>query len=171
MWYSAFSNLLSTQSASRAWTWCEVQPDAIIGFTPNGSTFSLAAHWATYLSLYAHIEGPGANVPFAGTASAYESLFNEASADIIARFGIWASLHPEKCGGGQLFNIGDSAKPARMSERWPALAAQFGLNGVGPVDDQASVPKPSEYVKEHVEVFEEKGIKTGQVFQAQFLDS
>lgn len=73
-WYSAFSNLLSTQSASRAWTWCEVRPDAIIRFTPNGSTFSLAAHWATYLSLYAHIEGPGANVPFPSTASAYNSL-------------------------------------------------------------------------------------------------
>jgi hypothetical protein len=58
-----------------------------------------------------------------------------------------------------------------MSERWPALAAQFGLNGVGPVDDQVSVLKPSEYVSEHVKILEEEGIKTGQVFQAQFLDS
>jgi hypothetical protein len=25
--------------------WCEVVPDAVVGFTPNGSGFSPAGHW------------------------------------------------------------------------------------------------------------------------------
>jgi len=70
-WYPASENLLSEQSKGRQWTWCEVRPDAIIGFTPNGSAFNLTAHWATYLSLYAHVEGKGAKVPFPGTEAAY----------------------------------------------------------------------------------------------------
>ena len=61
-----------------------------IGFVPNGSAFNLTARWATYLSLYALIE------PFPGTKGAWASLYNEASSDIIAKFSIWAALHPEK---------------------------------------------------------------------------
>ncbi|KAI9844854.1 MAG: hypothetical protein M1830_007580, partial [Pleopsidium flavum] len=135
LFHYALEDVLDEQSKEKNWTWCEIRPDAIVGFVPNGSAFNLTAHWASYLSLYALVEGKGAKVPFPGTESAYTSLFNEASADIIARFSIWAALHPEKTGRGQLFNIADEARPSRMSERWPALAKYFGLEGIGPVDD------------------------------------
>jgi hypothetical protein len=56
-----------------------------IGFTPNGSQFSLALYWAQYLSLYAynHGIGPGADnkekktieVPFSGNEAGANSLF------------------------------------------------------------------------------------------------
>ena len=119
-----------------------------IGFVPNGSTFNLTAHWASYLSTYALVEGKGAKVPFPGTQNAYASLFNEASAETIARFSIWAALHPEKTGGGQLFNIADQATPSRMAERWPVLAKYFGLEGSGPIDDR-NLLSPGEYIKKH----------------------
>jgi len=141
-----------------------------VGFVPNGSAFNLTAHWPSYLSSYALIEGRGAKVPFPGTESAYTSLFNEASADIIARFSIWAALHPEKAGGGQLFNVADEARPSRMSERWPALAKYFGLEGIGPVDD-LNVLKPGEYTKKHQHVLEEHCNKSNKVFKADFLDT
>lgn len=113
------------------------------------------AHWATYLSLYALVESKGAKIPFPGTESAYNAVFNEASAEIIARFSIWASLHPEKCGGGNLFNIADQAPPSSMRERWPAIAGYFGLEGVGPSGVSMDVLKPGEYIEKHKRVWEE----------------
>ena len=141
-----------------------------IGFVPNGSTFNLPAHWATYLSLYALVQGKGAKVPFPGTVAGYNALSNDASADIIARFSIWASLHPEKCGGGQLFNIADQARPSRMSERWPAITKWFGLEGVWPDVNAEDALKPGEYMEKHKRVLEEQGGKGSRVFKAEYLD-
>ena len=187
--YYAFRDLLTEQSKEKQWSWCEVCPDAIvsptlfqyvsacsdlssqkIGFVPNGSAFNLAAHWASYLSTYALVEGKGAKVPFPGTLHAYESQYNEASADIIAKCAIWAALHPGNSVNGQMFNIADQAKPSRMTERWPALASYFELEGTGPVDD-SDLLKPSEYIKKHQAILEKKGLKGTEVFKGEFLDS
>jgi len=148
-----------------------VRPDAIIGFVPNGSTFNLTAHWAAYLSTYSLVEGKGAKVPFPGTTKAFESHFNDASAEIIARFSIFASLHPEKCGGGKLFNIADQSKPTRMVERWPAICSFFGLEGVGPVEEGKGALLPGEYVEKNRDVLEERGVKGVSVWKGSFLDS
>jgi len=94
---------------------------------------------------------------------------NEASAELIARFSIWASVRTEKVGEAQLFNVADQAHPSRMSVRWLAFAKHFGLEGVGPAADD--VLKPSEYTKKHSHILEEHGIKSGQMFQAKFLVS
>lgn len=143
---------------------------AQVGFVPNGSAFNLTAQWANYLSLYALVESKGAEVPFPGTLKAYDSLYNEASADIIARCSIWAALHPEKAGGGQAFNIADQAKAESMRERWPRLAAYFGLQGIAPSED-LNVLKPSEYIAKHGTVLERVGVKNSPVFKSEFLDS
>lgn len=112
-----------------------------IGFTPNGSQFSLALHWAQYLSLYAYNHGIGPHsqetnldpveVPFPGTLSGAGSLFSPTSASTIARFMVYASLHPLTCGGGRLFNIADKETPSTYGAIWPELAKWFGLVAVG----------------------------------------
>ncbi|KAL9582632.1 MAG: hypothetical protein Q9212_003179 [Teloschistes hypoglaucus] len=189
--YPGMRAALTKASEGRQWTWCDIRPDAVvsltchvgsslqplrecssaqIGFVPNGSAFNLTAHWANYLSLYALVEGKGAKVPFPGTLKAYDSLYNEASADIIARCSIWAALHPEKVGGGHAFNIADQAKAESMRERWPRLAAYFGLQGIAPSEDP-NVLKPSEYIAKHGTVLEKVGIKSSPVFKSEFLDS
>ncbi|KAI1145491.1 hypothetical protein F4825DRAFT_443711 [Nemania diffusa] len=180
--YPAYRELLSTASEGRKWTWCEVCPDAIIGFTPNGSQFSLALHWAQYLSLYAHKNGVGQSskqdgtapveVPFPGNTAGAKSLFSPVSATKVARFMIYASLHPDVCGSGQLFNIADHETPCTYGEIWPRLANWFGLVGVGPPEDsQAQInslkvgelPKsdrhltPGEYIVKHRDVFTQCG--------------
>ncbi|KAL9604432.1 MAG: hypothetical protein Q9179_001848 [Wetmoreana sp. 5 TL-2023] len=167
--YPSMREILKHASAGTQWTWCDICPDAVIGFVPNGSAFNLTAHWATYLSLYALVEGKGAKVPFPGTTKAYNSLYNEASSEIIAKCSIWAALHPAKT-SGQTFNIADQAKPESMRERWPTLAAYFGLEGTGPAEGDG-VLKPSEYIAKHRGVFEKNGIKSSPVFQGDFLDS
>lgn len=116
------------------------------------------------------MEGKGAEVPFPGTLEGFDSLYNEASADVIARCSIWAALHPEKAGGGQAFNIADQAKAESMRERWPRLAAYFGLQGIAPSDDQ-NILKPSEYTAKHGAVLEKVGVKNSPVFKSDFLDS
>ena len=141
-----------------------------IGFVPNGSAFNLTSHWASYLSTYALVEGKGAKVPFPGLERTYDSLFNEASSTMIARFSIWAALHPEKTGNGEIFNIADEAKASSMRERWPAICRYFGLEGVAPVNDGTDQLKPSEYCKKHESIVEQHGVKPSSVWHADFLD-
>ncbi|TFK47055.1 hypothetical protein OE88DRAFT_1739080 [Heliocybe sulcata] len=167
-WYYTFQQILKTKSEGKSWTWCQVRPDAIVGFAPSGSTYSLAAHWAVYLSLYALVEGKGAKVPFPGNEAAWHALWTDASSSIIARAAIWASLHPEKT-AGELFNVADEARPVTNKERWPALAAYFGLEGTSPAGDDSSILKPSEYVTKHAHILAAKGLKV-QVWQGGHLD-
>ena len=85
---------------------------------------------------------------------------------------IYASLHPETCGGGRLFNIADNETPCRYGELWPQLAKWFGLVGVGPADnmqDQENTLKvgelpqgvqsltPGDYVAKHRDGFARHG--------------
>ena len=153
-----------------------------IGFTPNGSQFSLALHWAQYLSLYAYNNGigphvqeaksPAVEIPFAGNAASANSLFSPVSSKTIARFMIYASLHPETCGGGQLFNIADNETPCRYGEIWPQLAKWFGLVGLGPAENSRAqtntlkvgeLPQtspslsPGEYVAQYKGIFAQCG--------------
>ncbi|EJD42574.1 hypothetical protein AURDEDRAFT_115013 [Auricularia subglabra TFB-10046 SS5] len=145
VFYFAFQELLRKASSGKSWTWAELRPDAIIGFTPHGSTYNLTAHWAAYLSAYARVEGRGASVAFPGTVACYDAQSNDASAAILARTAIWASLHPGRT-GGETYNVADSAAPMTMRTRWPALAAYFGLVGAPP--DPAAT-RPGAYVKMH----------------------
>ncbi|KAJ5723754.1 hypothetical protein N7488_001789 [Penicillium malachiteum] len=180
--YPAYRELLHEASKGRSWTWCEVCPDAIIGFTPNGSQFSLALHWAHYLSLYADNHGIHLNesvkrdgtveVPFPGNVAGANSLFSPVASRTIARFMIYASFHPDRCGNGQMFNIADSETPCKYGEIWPRLAEWFGLVGVAPTEKEEdtegdlkvgelpqghSALTPGEYVKKYSDTFAARG--------------
>ncbi|KAJ5248909.1 hypothetical protein N7468_000360 [Penicillium chermesinum] len=178
--YPAYREMLTKASDGKSWTWCEVCPDTIIGFTPNGSQFSLALHWAQYLSLYAfnhdikprsQSKSSRVEVPFPGSTLGANSLHTPVSSKILARFMIYASLSPEKCGGGRLFNIADRAKPCTANEVWPQLASWFGLKGVQPPDTEPageelkagqlpnSTPNllPGEYTSRYQRLFAEYG--------------
>ncbi|RAL06951.1 uncharacterized protein BO97DRAFT_409335 [Aspergillus homomorphus CBS 101889] len=147
--YPVYRQILTTASANKSWTWCEVCPDAIIGFTPNGSQFSLALHWAQYLSLYAynHDVGPrtasgdreasaesgAVEVPFPGVQAAADAKFSPVSSATLVRFMVFASLRPGQCGGGRLFNVAD-CEEVTYGELWGAIAGWFGLVGGKPVE-------------------------------------
>lgn len=124
--YPTFRKVLTKASRDKGWTWAEVCPDAVIGFAPNGSGWSLAAHWAVYLFLWRQVHGADAEIHYPGTVKAYDSLYTEASTRTLARVVIHASLRPDTCGGGRLFNVADNDAAANMRTRWPQIVSWFG---------------------------------------------
>ncbi|KAL4880272.1 hypothetical protein BJY04DRAFT_79729 [Aspergillus karnatakaensis] len=162
--YPWFRQVLTAASKDREWTWSEVCPDAVVGFSPNGSGYSLALHWAQYLSLFAfnnknQIEKEGVvEVPFPGNEAGYRSLYTPVSGSILGRISIHAALHGEEC-GGKVINMMDNDKPVSASDLWPGIAAWFGLKGVGPSDNGGL--KPSEYIDKYRHLFAENGKPKG----------
>lgn len=133
---------------------------------PNNNFFCLAQHLALYLSLYRALNGDGAEVPFPGTDISWKCLSQDSSQDIIARFSIWASLHPETCGNGVAFNVEDAAQPTSWSTKWNTICEYFGLMGTPPPAD-GSAPQPAQYVIDHAKQWkdleQENGLQTGRV--------
>ncbi|KAL4869924.1 hypothetical protein BDV12DRAFT_184870 [Aspergillus spectabilis] len=160
--YPWFRRILTAASKDRNWTWSEVCPDAVVGFSPNGSAYSLALHWAQYLSLYAYNHRGSTDkqieVPFPGNEAGYQSLYTPVSGRILGRISIHAALHPESC-GEKVINMLDNDKPVRASDLWPGIAAWFGLKGVGPAKDDGV--KPSEYIDKYRHLFTENGRPKG----------
>lgn len=169
--YPHYRAMLSSESSGSGWSWCELVPDAIIGFTPNGSGFSLAGHWATNLSTHRLVHGEGAEILFPGVVDGYDSLFTETSASKLAKVAIFASLHPEEF-KERIFNVADSAEPSSMRESWPEIARYFNLTGVAPLPtSSASGEKPSEFIKQHKNVLDAAGAIGIDIWNAAQLDS
>ncbi|KAI3006683.1 hypothetical protein CBS147346_3583 [Aspergillus niger] len=49
---------LSWISQGKSWAFCELMPDLVVGFVPNNNYYCMAQILATYLALYAKINGP-----------------------------------------------------------------------------------------------------------------
>ena len=164
MFYYNQLDLLKGMSHGKSWTFCDVIPDVIVGFVPNNNIYCLAQALALYLSLVREIEGSGAEVVFPGTMESWSIHSNDSSQDIIARFAIYASLHPE-VSAGQTFNTADSARSSSWSVKWPIICDYFGLKGVAPT--KGSGPDPVRYIVENSErwlALEKKfGLQTGRV--------
>lgn len=165
MFYYAQIDMLKKLSAGKSWKWCEIIPDNIIGFVPNNNIYCLAQTLATYLALYAVVEGRGAECAFPGTDKSWSILSNESNQDIVAKFAIHASLHPELT-AGRRFNTADSATPSSWSRKWPVICEYFGLKGTAPPRG-GSGPQPGKYIEEHLEQWKElegnHGLQTGRV--------
>lgn len=147
LFYYPQIELLKELSKGKGWTWCEVIPDVVVGFVPNNNAYCLAQWLALYLSLYREINGAGAEVQFPGNEKSWTIKSNDSNQDMIGRFAVYASLHPEKT-AGQRYNIADNAKWSTWSVKWPIICDYFGLRGVGPPKN-GSGPEPSTYIHEN----------------------
>ncbi|PGH26444.1 hypothetical protein AJ80_01942 [Polytolypa hystricis UAMH7299] len=165
MFYFSQIDKLKELSKGKSWTWSEIIPDIIIGFVPNNNVYCLAQALALYLSLYAEVEGKGAEVPFPGTEESWKILSNDSSQDVIAKFSIDASLNPAKT-GGERFNVCDNATASSWSVKWPVVCSFFGLVGVPPPPG-GSGPQPYAYLEEHLaewkKLEKKHGLQTGRV--------
>jgi hypothetical protein len=139
----------------------------VVGFSPIGSNYSLALHWAQYLCLYAK-NNPGAEVPFPGSAEGYHARFTPVSSRILGRIAIHAALN-SSC-SGKIINMLDRTDPTSFAELWPSIASFFGLVGVAPSGDTSMQP-PSEYIETHRHLLAEHGRKSGVGAGSKQLDS
>ena len=161
MFYYHETDALAKLAEGKPWKWCEIRPDVVVGYVPNNNVYCLAQTMSIYLSMYKSIEGEGAECPFPGTEKSWKILSNDSSQDIVARFSIYASLHPEKT-GGRAFNVADNDKASSWAQRWPVICAWFGLEGTGP---REGAPQPPAYIGQHMEKWQElvkkHGLKKG----------
>jgi len=147
--YYVLCDWLAQESQGKAWTWCEIRPDIVVGFMPNNNFYGISQVFATFLALFKEVHGKGAKCPFPGTKAVWENqVSNDSSQDIIARFAIHCSLHSETCGQGQAFNIADNSWPATWKTKWPVLCEYFDLKGVPP--PSTGGPDLAGFFKDHV---------------------
>jgi len=119
-----------------------------------------------------HPDAQSSKVPFPSLPSTWSSLSNDVGQDIFARFSIYLSLHPEKAGNAEFYNIADESQPRTYSERWPFVCSLFGLEGTAPVEiSSPQSTTPERFLADHSEQIEflkkEKGIDTQQVLLEQ----
>jgi hypothetical protein len=164
IFYYAQVDHLAASSKGKSWKYCEIIPDVIVGFVPNNNVYCLAQALATYLSLYAAVEGKGAKCDFPGTEKSWVNKSNDSSQDIVARFTIYASLHPETT-HGERYNAADNAVPGSWSKKWPVICEYFGLVGTPPPGGSGS--QPGKYMEDHFtqwkKLEQEKGLQSGRV--------
>ena len=133
-------------SEGKYWTYCEIRPDAIVGFVPQNNAMNIAQATGLFLSLWRDVQGEGSEVPFPGNSSAWTALHTDSSQDILARFHIYASLHPVQT-TGRAFNVVDGPA-ATWQEVWPQICAYFNLRGITPAS--AGVPfSAQEWMESH----------------------
>ncbi|OAS99931.1 SirQ protein [Blastomyces dermatitidis ER-3] len=154
--YFNLSRWMDEFSRGKPWKWCETRPDDIIGFLPRPNGYNVAYPIAMFLSLYAYINGKGAQCPFPGSFGVWKALSNDAGADMIAKSAIHLSLSSNLLANGEGFNVASSSTPWSWEMKWPVICTWFGLEGIPPVDRERSeteTPGPDEYIRNHEEEY------------------
>lgn len=157
-------DIMLRASENKPWTFCEIRPDAIVGFVPQNNAMNIAQALGLFLSLYKDIAGAHSEVRFPGTNAAWKALHTDTSQDILARFHIFASLHPRDT-AGRAFNVVDG--PATSWEAvWPEVCAYFELRGIPPEAEDREPPFSAQgWMEAHREQWAEwvqrYGLKTG----------
>lgn len=141
----------------------------------------MPALYMNFLSLYKFMHEKGdpdaasSKVPFPSAPSSYNTISNDGGQDIFARFSIHLCLHADRVKSGELFNIGDESTPRSYAERWPAVCALYGLEGVAPIEPGSPEYRtPVKFAKAHPEqvqkLEEEKGVTLQGIYLEEGLE-
>jgi nucleoside-diphosphate-sugar epimerase len=149
IFYYTQYDLLTKLSKGKSWTFSEIRPDGIVGFTPTSNAMNMSQGIGLYLSIFREVHGKGAVVPFPGETHGYQSTHSDTFQDVLAKMEIYAATHIEECGNGGVFNVADG-KTVTWAQVWPKLAAHFGLKGEGP---QPNTIPMEDFVKDHQEMW------------------
>ena len=95
---------------------------------------NMAQALGLFLSMYASFKGGGASVAFPDSQAAYHAPHTDTSADLLARFHIFASLHKDRV-SKRAFNVADGP-PVTWADTWPKVCKYFNLKGLGPGENQ-----------------------------------
>ncbi|OAP65619.1 hypothetical protein AYL99_01591 [Fonsecaea erecta] len=128
IFYYAQVDEIKRLAKGKKWGWCELRPDAIIGFVPQNNAMSIVQGLGLYFSFYKWLHGPNPPpVRFPGNEGAWNAKRTDTSSTVLARFHIYASLHPERV-DGKSFNVADSSEPTQWKVLWPIICNYFGVS-------------------------------------------
>ncbi|KXJ96791.1 hypothetical protein Micbo1qcDRAFT_211019 [Microdochium bolleyi] len=150
LFYYVLHHELDRMQMGKRWRFAEVRCAVVIGFTPHNNAYNMWAHYIKFCSIYRYLHDTGhpacqsKEVPFPELPMAYAGSYNDGGQDTFARFSIHLCLSPDVAGNSELYNIADEARCYTMADRWPVVAARFGLVGVPPV-----LPGHKEYRRTH----------------------
>lgn len=144
-------------SASKSWTYSEIRPDVIIGFTPGSNFMNCAQGLGLWLSLAREVHGAGAKLPFPGSQGSWKNKHTDTFQDILGRMDIYAAVNHDKCGNGGAFNVADG-DVVTWSDKWPGICAYFDLEGTEPGPEPYSI---EEFVKKHSSTWQQLAQKHG----------
>lgn len=94
---------------------------------------NIAQALGLFLTVWKGTHGPGSVVPFPGDQISWEVKHTDTNQDILARFHLFASLHPEKT-AGQTFNVADG-EVITWKNVWDGICQFFDLKGGLPETD------------------------------------
>lgn len=82
IFYYGQYDIMTRASAGKPWTFCEIRPDAIVGFVPQNNAMNIAQAVALFLSLWKEVEKQGdevREVPFPGSREAWTAPHTDTS--------------------------------------------------------------------------------------------
>lgn len=119
-YYDMMDYLSARQQAGATWSWSELRPNPVIGFSP-ASPMNLILAIGVYGTLCAQL---GLPFRFPGSRAAYEVAMEVCDVDLLAEAIIFTSTQPQA--RNHAFNV-SNGDVFRWSEVWPKLAPFFGL--------------------------------------------
>lgn len=134
IFYYEQQRILAEAAVNGHWEWVVTLPEDVLGYARGNFM-----NEATSIGLYCAVSKalPGSKLPFPGSKANYFTFNCWTSANLHAKFCLWAATAPSA--GNQIFNVinGDTES---FQNLWPRLAARFGCTIPDPIFPNGGVP-------------------------------
>ncbi|PKX96930.1 SDR family oxidoreductase [Aspergillus novofumigatus IBT 16806] len=141
IFYYEQERILKDAAIRGQWEWVVTLPEDVLGYARGNFM-----NEATGLGLYCAVSKalPGSELPFPGCKANYFAFNCWTSANLHARFGLWAATAPGA--GNNMFNVmnGDTES---FQNLWPRLAKRFGCKIPSPMFPHGGTPDTQGYGK------------------------
>ncbi|PLB48714.1 NAD(P)-binding protein [Aspergillus steynii IBT 23096] len=134
IFYYEQQRILADAAAKDNWEWVATLPEDVLGYARGNFM-----NEATSIGLYCAVSKalPGSELPYPGSKANYFTFNCWTSANLHAKFCLWAATAPKA--GNNIFNVmnGDTES---FQNFWPRLAARFGCKIPDPMFPNGGVP-------------------------------
>ncbi|QKX62772.1 uncharacterized protein TRUGW13939_09937 [Talaromyces rugulosus] len=134
IFYYEQERILKDAATRGGWEWIVTLPEDVLGYARGNFM-----NEATALGLYCAVSKalPGSKLPFPGCKANYFAFNCWTSANLHAKFCLWAAIAPNA--GNNIFNVmnGDTES---FQNLWPRLAARFGCKIPNPMFPYGGTP-------------------------------
>ncbi|KNG89802.1 NAD dependent epimerase/dehydratase family protein [Aspergillus nomiae NRRL 13137] len=139
IFYYEQQRIVAQAAAQGQWEWVITLPEDVLGYARGNFM-----NEATSIGLYCAVSKalPGSELPYPGSKANYFTFNCWTSANLHARFCLWAASAPGA--GNQIFNVmnGDTES---FQNLWPRLARRFGCKVPDPLFPNGGVPNSAGY--------------------------